>query len=217
MTVLNKKMNTEIERKLLHYPKGYITDTELTVLLGGTPDSRYSKIKRLIAQSKLLHIRRGLYCLTEAQGYAQKPHSFELAQFIYGPSYISLESALSFHQLIPEAVYTVTNATIKRSKTFYTPLAEFSFIHLPSENFYVEVELIKQNGYQYFMAKPWKAICDYIYCYKKNWNSLTPLADSLRVNIIDLPVLSSSTKDALKVFYHCKRINRFLDGIKDEY
>ncbi|HSW71384.1 MAG TPA: hypothetical protein VLH77_05335 [Gammaproteobacteria bacterium] len=72
-------------------------------------------------------------------GYLRKPHPFELAQYIYGPSYISLESALSFHKLIPETVYTVTSTTVKRSREFQTPLGVYSFLHLPPENFYVEV------------------------------------------------------------------------------
>src|SRR5579863_1173434 len=99
-----------LERTLQGYPRPYLTDAELEALLEGTPDSRYGKVKRLLAQGKLLHIRRGLYCLTDMLGYLIKPHPFELAQYIYGPSYISFESALSFYQLIPETVYTVTSA-----------------------------------------------------------------------------------------------------------
>src|SRR5580692_8559792 len=135
-------------KTLQTYPRPYLSDADLEVLLDGTPDSRYGKIKRLLAQGKLLHVRRGLYCLTEELGYLTKPHSLELAQHIYGPSYISLESALSFHRLIPEAVYTVTSATAKRSKEFRTPLGVFSYLRLPLESFYVEVELIKENGRQ---------------------------------------------------------------------
>src|SRR5437870_269064 len=107
-----------LERTLQDYPRPYLTEGELEALLDGTPDSRYGKVKCLLAQGKLLHIRRGLYCLTDLVGYLTKPHPFELAQHVYGPSYISLESALSFHQLIPETVYTVTSTTSKRSKEF---------------------------------------------------------------------------------------------------
>ena len=60
-------------------PHAYITDAEIAVLLGGTAHSRYSKIKRLIAQGKLLHIRRGLYQIRE-HGSENTIHPFELAQ-----------------------------------------------------------------------------------------------------------------------------------------
>ena len=145
-----------LEKALRQHPQPYLTDAEIKALLGSTPDSRYGKIKRLLAQGKLLHIRRGLYCLTDEIGYLTKPHPFELTQYIYGPSYISLESALHFHGLIPEAVYTVTSGCNKRAKEFKTPLGIFSYLSLPAENLFTQVELIKEDNYRFFMAKPWR-------------------------------------------------------------
>lgn len=208
-------MSSPFEKKLLDYSRCYLTDAELEILMDGTADSRYGKVKRLIAQGKLIHIRRGLYCLARV-GNREKPHPFELAQYIYGPSYISLESALSFHKLIPEAVYTVTSATTKRSKEFATPLGVFNYLHLPLENFYTEVELVKENGYQFLIARPWKAICDYIYCYKKNWDSLGPLLSSLRINREDFSSLSTEECELLDEYYHHRRISRFLKAIRRE-
>lgn len=207
-------MTTLLERTLQRYPRAYLTDAELAALLDGTPNSRYGKLKRLLAQGKLLHIRRGLYCLTDRLGYLTKPHPYELAQYIYGPSYISLESALSFHKLIPETVYTITSATVKRSKDFQTPLGLFSYLHLPLENFYTEVEIIKENGYQFFMAKPWKAICDYVFFYRKEWSSLEPLLVSLRINRENMPILRSEEIQLLDEYYQHTRVSRFLKGIQ---
>src|SRR5690242_1644963 len=143
-------MASSLKKALQTAPRPYLTYAELTSLLRGTPDSRYSKVKRMLAQGKLLHIRRGLYCLTNEEGYLKKPHPYELAQYIYGPSYISLESALSYHQLIPEAVYTTTSAAGKRSNEFETPIGIFSFKQLPLEGLYTEVECIKEEAYQFF-------------------------------------------------------------------
>lgn len=207
---------TKLEESLRRYSRPYLTDRELEFLLDGTPDSRYGKTKRMLAQGKLLHIRRGLYSLTDKLGYRTKPHSFELAQFIYGPSYISLESALSYHQLIPERVYTITSCTGKRAKKFETPLGHFNYMHLPEENLFTEVELIKENEYQFFIAKPWKAICDYIYCYKHDWKDLDPLQNSLRIEIEDLPLLREEEIQLLEEYYHQKRISRFLKNIRRE-
>lgn len=206
---------TRTDRMLQRFPRPYITHAEMEALLGGTPDSRYGKIKRLLAQGKLLHIRRGLYCLTDQVGYLTRPHPFELAQYIYGPSYISLESALSYHQLIPETVYTVTSVTGGRTKDFKTPLGLFSYLHCPLENLYTEVTLVKENGYQFFMAKPWKAICDYVYCYKKNEHSLKTLLESLRINQEDLPLLRREGVQLLEEYYHHTRITRFLKTMEN--
>jgi predicted transcriptional regulator of viral defense system len=199
-----------LESTLRRFPRPYLTDVELDILLGGTPDSRYGKVKRLLAQGKLLHIRRGLYCLTDKLDYPIKPHHYELAQYIYGPSYISLESALSYHGLIPERVYTTTSVTGKRTKEFNTPLGTFSYLHLPSENLYTEVMLIKENNYQFLIAKPWKAICDYVYCYKKNWKGIEPLIDSLRIELDQLPILLNTEIELLNDYYHNHRVHHFL-------
>mgnify|MGYP003523184722 CR=1 FL=1 len=59
--------------------------------------------------------------------------SFEIATVIYGPSYISFESALSYHGWIPEAVRTTTCASVKRAKEFETPIGVFFFLHIPIE------------------------------------------------------------------------------------
>lgn len=136
-----------------------LTDVELSLLLRDSADSRYAKLKRLLAANKLIRIRRGLYCRTDAVDHSIKIHPLELAQYIYAPSYISLESALVYHKLIPEAVHTITSVCTKRSKDFNTPLGLFSYSHLPLENFYIEVEHIAENGSHFFMAKAWKAIC----------------------------------------------------------
>jgi hypothetical protein len=206
-----------LTKHLQTHPHPFITNNEIEALLTtSSDDSRYSKVKRLLAEGKLLHLRRGLYVITDETGQITKPHPFELAQYIYGPSYVSLESALSYHNLIPEAVYTTTSATTKRAKDFQTPLGMFSYLHLPLENFYTEVALIHEDNYHYFMAKPWKAICDYIYCYKKNWKSIKELVENLRLNEENLISLRPEEASLLNEYYHSARIHRFLKGVQNE-
>lgn len=201
--------------KLIKFPRKFITDTEIDQLISGTADSRYGKVKRYLAQGKLLRIRRGLYCINNNLVSAT-PNLFELAQYIYGQSYISFESALSYHGLIPERVYTTTSATSKRSKEFKTPLGVFSYIHLPSDNLYVHVELLELNNSKFFMATPWKAICDYIFYYKKDWKGLRPLEESLRVSVEELPMLSEADVRVLGEYYKSKRIKLFLEEVLNE-
>ena len=64
------------------------------------------------------------------------------------------------------------------------------------------------------MAKPWKAICDFVYCYKHNWHSLKPLEESLRIHREDLPELSDEMVILLTEYYQRQRITRFLKGVK---
>ncbi len=206
-------MSLSILSKVHASPNGLLTELEILKWFPGSTNSRYSKVKRLLAQGKLLHLRRGLYCLTDRMGYWKKLHPFNLAQYVYGPSYISLESALSFHQLIPETVYGITSVTIKRAREFNTPLGLFTYLHLPQENFYVEVDSIRNDEQYFFMAKPWKAICDYVFCYKKDWIDMKPLAASLRIDLASLPILYAEECEILMHYYQHKRITRFLKGV----
>lgn len=52
------------------------------------------------------------------------------ANRIYQPSYLSLESALSFHGVIPEGVYSMTSVSSRKTQTFHTPLTSFTYRHV---------------------------------------------------------------------------------------
>jgi hypothetical protein len=209
-------MHKALESKLCEHPIDIITDVDLELLMDGTSHSRYGKVKRLIQQGKLIHIRRGLYLLTEKLSHSP-PHRFEMAQGIYAPSYISFESALSYHQLIPERVHTTTSACTKRSKEFNTQFGLFNYLHLPAENFYVAVDLIAQDKYHFFMAKPWKALCDFVYCNKQDWRELLPLLESLRIEKNALPMIKYDEIEILNEYYQSKKLTRFINNIKREF
>jgi len=87
---------------------------------------------------------------------------FEIANRIYAPSYISLEMALSYYHLIPESVYGVTSVSTRRTYTFRTPIAEFSYRTMKPALFF-GYELVKYNGEVYKIASIEKAILDYLY------------------------------------------------------
>jgi len=84
------------------------------------------RITKLLASGAIVRVKKGLYCFGEA--FRKEPLSREyLANLIYGPSYVSLEYALSHHGLIPERVETVTSVTTRRSRDFDTPFGAFSY------------------------------------------------------------------------------------------
>ena len=209
-------MSKFLENALWENPSVYVTEDQLAYFLGGTPDSRYARLSRAVSKGYLIRVKRGLYCLSERMSL-KIPHPFELAQLIYGPSYISLESALSYHGFIPEAVHAITSATTKRNKEFKNPLGQFVYHRLPIDNFFMGVRLIKENKHQFFMASPWKALLDYIYCYKKEWYDLEPIQDSLRIELEDVPKTSEEELEQLKAFYNSKRIERFIKNIPMEF
>jgi len=76
---------------------------------------------------------------------------------------VSFESALSYHGLIPERVYIIKSATLKRKKNYSTPVGHFQYIHVPEYYYPVGLNLeIIDNSYAYIIASPEKALCDLI-------------------------------------------------------
>ncbi|MBI4209078.1 MAG: hypothetical protein HY538_05155 [Deltaproteobacteria bacterium] len=190
-------------------------DTELMNLLKGSPNRRYGLIKRALAHKELIHIRRGLYCLAER--YRRQPlNLFWLAQQIYGPSYISFESALSQHGWIPEAVHTITSASLKRSRHWDIPLGLFSYTRIPCDPFLTRVVRETEGKIVYLIAKPWKALADMVYAYKKDWRGVRPLMQSLRIDEEFLTQTDPRELEEIQETFRSRRVLKFFKGVRKD-
>ena len=124
---------------------GFFTLMEVARWVGGSSNRQFALLKRALKSGEAIRIHRGFYCLA-SKYLRRKPDPLGLAQRIYGPSYLSLETALSYHGWIPEAVYAITSASMDRSREFETPLGHFSFTRIPQKIFYSEVTRIEKEG-----------------------------------------------------------------------
>ena len=208
-------MERIVEKIIESVPNSVFTDSVLANLLPGSPDRRYGIIKRTIARGEIIHIKRGVYAL--AKKYQRKGiNLFELAQLIYGPSYVSLESALNYHGWIPEAVYAVTNSCVKNSKEFSTPYGIFTYKRIPFSMLYFGVERIESSGGVFLMASPLKALMDYVYVYKKDWKGIDPVIKSLRIEKENLEHMDSRQLEQSEEEYKNFRVKKFIKGIKKD-
>lgn len=118
-----------------------------------------SKLSRMVKKGECIQIVKGLYETDPSTpGYL-------LAGSIYGPSYLSFEFALSYHGMIPEAVYTFTSATFdkKKKKKHETPFGTFTYRDVPSEVYSLGVIIVREGEYSFLIATPEKALCDTLY------------------------------------------------------
>jgi predicted transcriptional regulator of viral defense system len=209
-------MNKLTERIFESAPYGGFTSQDVVTLFPGSEDRRYGLVKRAIASGEVIHICRGLYCL--APKYRKKNvNLYALAQHVYGPSYISLESALSWHGWIPEAVYTMASVSLGKSKEFNTPLGVFSYVHVPQKVFYTGVERLADEDRNIFlMATPIKALADYVYVHKKDWVDLEPVTESLRVELEEFESVASDDMELLIDNYASRRVRKFIKGLKKD-
>ena len=124
------------------------------------------KITRLLASGAVVRVKKGLYCFGEA--FRKGPLSREhLANLIYGPSYVSLDYALSHHALIPERVETVTSVTTRRSRDFDTPFGAFSYRMLNGPRYAVGAILEMAGKTPFLVASPEKALADKVWTDKR--------------------------------------------------
>lgn len=118
------------------------------------------KISELLKSGQLIPIRRGLYAVGHGLDLPT-PELFVIANQLRGPSYISLESALSYWGLIPERVYEITSVTTKAPKTYKNPLGRFSYKQLRSPYYTFGITNIQLAGGQTaLIATPEKALTD---------------------------------------------------------
>jgi len=81
---------------------------------------------------------------------------------IYQPSYISLETALKYYNLIPENVYTVTAVSSKRTYLFSSGIANFQYRKIKPDLIF-GYKAIKNKNFTYKIAEIEKTVLDYFY------------------------------------------------------
>lgn len=174
------------------------------------------KIARDIKNKKIFPLIKGVY-ETDAN-----IHGSKLAQFIYGPSYLSFDYVLHLQGLIPEAVYnTFTCATFnkRKIKTYTNHFGTFIYRDVPKEVFNLGVSVLTDGPYSYQVATTEKALCDKLYTLSpvKNINDLREmLFEDLRINEEIFNGLSKEDILRMAPLYHSKNLNLLVKLISGE-
>jgi len=120
------------------------------------------KINALKSEGVLASVKKGFY-IAGPKTRAGRPENALLANHLLGPSYVSMDTALSFYEVLPERVYAVTSMTTKASREFKTPIGSFVYVHLPLPYYAFGLTMINlSNEQSAIMASPEKALCDKI-------------------------------------------------------
>jgi hypothetical protein len=122
----------------------------------------YDKINELVKKGQLILVKRGVY-IPGPNLHITGPSSFLLANHILGPSYVSMETALSYWGFIPERVYEIGSVTTQKSKLYKTAAGRFSYIHTPLPYYcYGIKQVILSTKQTALVASAEKALCDKI-------------------------------------------------------
>ncbi|MEI6805625.1 MAG: hypothetical protein WCK49_03850 [Myxococcaceae bacterium] len=179
-------MDARISAKLRSYK--YLDYSVLASLFSEYPRP-INPISHLVKQGDLVRLKKGLYVLPShlREGLLDTE---VLANVIYGPSYISLQYALSYYNLIPERVNLVTSMTTQRDKWFSTPVGDFSYKYILPRKYSIGLTL---NNTHFLIATPEKALADIVGQEKGFKNSKEVyeyLTENLRIEPEDLARLN---------------------------
>jgi len=142
-----------------------------SLLLSGKVDARQVRLQlsRWEKSGRLVQLRRGLYALGVPFRKVE-PHPFLVANRHYPGSYVSLQSALAWHGVIPEQVHMVTSVGPGRPDTTTTPLGAYKIQHIAAALCFGFTRIEVASRQSAFVAMPEKALLDLVY--------LTPGGDS---------------------------------------
>lgn len=209
-------MNNLADKAIKHTPNGIFAFGDvINWYPNATRAAIYGQIQRALKSGSVIQIRRGLYHLSR-EVFPNLVSSEVLANLIYGPSYISFESALRYHDWIPESVPNCLCVTNLRPREFETVHGKFSYVMVKQSPMMAGVLNIDDGQGPFFMATPLKALADMVASRGLDWTDCRPLVESLRIEPDELEGLTVEDFEMLDGVYYSKRARDFLAGIRRE-
>ncbi len=204
-------------------PLGGLFDEAVVVTRfpGETPAARRNLVYRAALAGEIAILRRGLYVLAVPFRQAALEPAV-LAPMLYGPSYLSFESALRFHGLIPDVVQNAAAATSRRSRVFDTALGHFTFTTVPVNVLMAGVRIVTfEIGSQTvtgLVASPARAIADLVYTRREvSWKNdgRRFLEESMRIDRDELAAkLRPEELEATLATFRHRRVRAFIEGLR---
>lgn len=176
-------------------------------------DRPRDKITSLLREGAIRRVKKGIYIFGDR--YSRRPFSREvLANMIYGPSYISLDSALQYHGLIPEHVEAVTSVTCGRGRRFSTPIGLFIYRSISMRAYSIGFDQIALDRGRFFLvATPEKSLADKLqqdrkasirnFAEAKNY-----LSENLRIDMQRIAQMDPTLLMEIAVRYRSRKVRR---------
>lgn len=195
----------------------------LSVLGAVFPENKAmpAKAKRLEDEGDIIRLKRGLYVVSPEISDT-KIDEYLIANHLYGPSYVSMQTALRYHGLIPERVDETLSMTVGISKTFLNKIGRFRYVHCPDEYFSIGITSVTDGSVSFLVATPEKALCDLI-AYTPNLNLRYSaeireyIEENLRIDLDDIKGFNLEIlRECALVGKKKKMISKLIDIIENE-
>ncbi|WP_373520324.1 hypothetical protein [Aquiflexum sp.] len=175
------------------------------------PDFDQRRLVEWQGKGYISKIRRGYYRFSEQK--INENYLYHAANTMYAPSYVSLESALSYYGLIPEGVFLITSVTTRNTSNHETSIGTFAYKHIKT-NLFFGYKLIKEQDWFFKIAEPEKAILDFFYF--RGIQSLEEI-EGLRINSDQMnKYLDFDKLGKYQKIFNSQVVNRRVDLLKIE-
>ena len=197
-----ENLRQRIGREEFDYPA-------LMAALSGYANPR-DRVTAFLRRGDIIRVKKGLYVFGDE--LRRRPYSRELlANLVYGPSLVSLDSALSFHGLIPERVEAMTSVTTKRPKAFDTPIGAFIYRQAPNGYFHLGMDRVQEGDVAFLIAIPERALADKVrddrrHPIRSQADAARYLFDDLRIDREEFAQMSPSILVQLAKAAHSRKI-----------
>ncbi len=168
----------EFRKKIEEFP--LFETGDLRLILGKKYNRSFlNNLKNWEKAEYIVRIRKGLYFPGDL---AVSFNPIFLAKKIYQPSYVSLETALGYYGIIPEAVFTTTSVTTRKTKDFSSAqFGKFTYQKIKATAF-GGFETFMEKGVSYNLALPEKSIADFFYLNRAKLDGSVEQFESYRFN-----------------------------------
>jgi len=175
-------------------------------------------LHRYEKSGKLLRLKKGIYT---ANIYVEKMKNRGeievfadfLANFLYLPSYLSLETILYRHNILTEIPVNFTSVTKNKTAVFANKLGNFLY-HKISPSLFCGFEVAEESGFSLLKATKAKALFDFLYL-RKNILPSKKAIKELRLNIEHLNRADISELKKYTVLEGSKKMKEILNYLLD--
>ena len=185
----------QVRQQLKLHNLEVFTTQEFINIFGVSRSVASVKLTRYKQLGYLISPRRSVYYLA-----GEVEDKYKIANKVYAPSYVSLDSALSKYDLIPETVYTITSVTTKATREFADDQTVYHYYRIKKEAF---IGYRKEGDT--LIADPEKAVVDYLYFVSQGDRQLN---DRLNLEKINKDKVLFYTE-----FFNNKRLNNLIQRI----
>lgn len=136
---------------------------------------------------------------------------YRISNCIYRPSYISLESAFSHYNLIPEATFSPQAVTTRKTITYQTTTGTFHYRNIKKELFF-GYEILHKDHLPVLVAEMEKALLDYLYL-NAGLRILKDL-EALRFNYVHMQNIDMHKLDTYARVFNSRTLDKKVKDLK---